>query len=360
MVERFVCHDDSPYYTETSPLFTLLPEYPEAGPNNCAETPTPSRRVSMDGESIKYVGSKALEVFFCSILRTTVQEYVDSHICVDKRTTVWAALCKRANLSTAILLATGWNIKPKYKDKNNHFAIRAALVLEEVRHSISDPLVMRWDPLGGQTRHSARHRDESSDNDDSQLPPQHSKIALTLELIDQEHRDHDTGISVLTFLSDVHFSTAQLGCLGYGMVFECIMASRDRQRCIAASILGWIMETDKVKIQKSRRIEVAVYCPIPGFSDGHVDDNEWVLRPICNCIASCYQFDALTSYSHDVPFLDVLLGNPSADASASIKAATGIVNVPPTIKLRPLNDTQKLAMESFLNSSPNSITIVQG
>jgi hypothetical protein len=270
-------------------------------------------------------------------------------------------MCKRANLSTAILPATGWNIKPKYKDKSNHFAIRAALVLEEVRHSISEPLVLRWDPLGGRTERRPHHHGEnSSDSDDSQLPPEHSRIALTLELIDQEQRDHDTGISVLTFQSDVHLSTDQLGYLNYGMVFECIMASRDRQRCIAASILGWIMETDKVKIQKSRRIVVAVYCPIPSFPDGHVDDNQWVLRPICNCLASCYQFDALTSYAQDVPFLDVLLGNPSPEASASIEAANSIVNLPPTIKLRPLNDTQKLAMASFLNSSPNSVTIVQG
>jgi hypothetical protein len=195
-----------------------------------------------------------------------------------------------------------------YKDKNNHFAIRAALVLEEVRHSIAEPLALRWDPANRLKPKASA----ASAGDDARLPSgQQSKVALKLELINQERKDH--GITALTFEASKHFSKSEAKCLTYGMVFECTLASCDRKRNIAGSILGLIMEGDKGKMRASGRIDIVVYCPVLCSSGLHDDEAQWVLRPICNCIGSCHQFVALTGYAHDVPFLDALLGNASPE-----------------------------------------------
>jgi hypothetical protein len=219
-----------------------------------------------------------------------------------------------------------------YKDKNNHFAIRAALVLEEVRHSIAEPLALRRDPANRLKPKASA----ASDRDVARIPSgQHSKAALKLELINQERKDH--GITSLTFEASKHFSKSKVKCLTYGMVFECTLASCDRKRDIAGSILGLIMEGDKAKMRASGRIDIIVFCPVP--------------------------------YAHDVPFLGALLGNAlseerSLSGSTSLEPATGSENVSLVAdgkKLCPLNDTNLIrAMDSFLNSAPNSITIIQG
>jgi Caulimovirus viroplasmin len=57
-----------------------------------------SRRITMDKDHVKQIGLKGLELFYCTILRTFVQVYAESHICVEKSATVWANLCALAAL----------------------------------------------------------------------------------------------------------------------------------------------------------------------------------------------------------------------------------------------------------------------
>jgi hypothetical protein len=190
-------------------------------------------------------------------------------------------------------------------------------------------------------------------------------MTLTLDLINQEEKDNN--ITVLTFQCKRSFSAAGAECLSCGMVFECALASCNPERNASRWILGRFRDTDKAQVCKSRRFDITVYCPLP--TSHCANETLWVLRPVCMCVSYCRQFDALKSYAEYVPFLKALLGQtPSGSLSAeqelTVLKETCNAHASPvagkgTVGLG-LIDSQKRAMDSFLNSPPNSITIIQG
>jgi hypothetical protein len=283
--------------------------------------------------------------FFAALLRSSPQEFLEAQTMDSKADALWVVICKRVGLT-----ALQAPIPAYVPDAQLHFDLRAALVLEEARHAISQPLAQKWkqrkDPSGTMT--------------------------LTAHYYEQQSQSSNLGHAKIVFCKHLPFTKDELFNIRPGTVFECL--PRDGQRTIQNVILGVVGSGKREKVETSRSFTLFIYRDSPH----KMEDTDWILAPINTLITELRQYEAMTCKLSSVGFLQNLLGNkgPSRNHMRfgdEIPAATnGMIEdyfqpaqlqgdgPAPMFKIPRLNPSQSKAASAFLESGQNSITIIQG
>jgi hypothetical protein len=294
--------------------------------------------------------------FFAALLRSSPQEFLEAQTVDSKAEALWEVICKRVNLT-----APKSPIPAYVGDAQLHFNLRAALVLEEARNAISHPLAQNW----------------------KQRKIPSGTMTLTAHYLEQQQgQSSNLGHAKIIFCKQQPFTKDELFNIRPGTVFECL--PRDAHRSIQNVILGVVGSSKREQIEKSRSFPLFIFRDTPH----KVEDTDWILTPINTLITELRQYEAMTCKLSSVAFLHSLLGNKGAThtrfddendekpAAASLgedsKVTQGAiedyfppmkvdVDAPsPMFKLPRLNPSQAKAASAFLDSAPNSITIIQG
>jgi hypothetical protein len=288
--------------------------------------------------------------FFASLLRSSPQEFLEAQTVDSKAEALWEVICMRVNLT-----ALKAPIPAYVQDAQLHFDLRAALVLEEARNAISQPLAQKWkqrkDPAGTMT--------------------------LTAHYLEQQSQSSNLGHAKIVFCKQLPFTKDELFNIRPGTVFECL--PRDGQRSIQNVILGVVGSGKREKVEKSRSFTLFIFRDTPH----KVEDTDWILAPINTLITELRQYEAMTCKLSSIGFLHSLLGNkgpthtrfgdekPAATSRTDSIVTNGSIedHFPPVqardepspmFKLPRLNPSQAKAASAFLESAQNSITIIQG
>jgi hypothetical protein len=292
------------------------------------------------------------ERFFASLLRSSPQEFLEADTVEQKSEALWGVICNRVNLKT--LKAP---IPACVQDPQVHFDLRAALVLEEARNAISQPLASKWKhrkvPSGTMTLTAHYHEEKSNANS-------------------------NLGHAKIVFVKQLPFTKDELFNIRPGGIFECL--PRDKQRSIQNVILGVVGSSARETIEKSRSFTLFIFRDVPH----KIEETDWIVAPITALITELRQFEAMTCKPSSIGFLHSLLGKkgpthvrfgedqkPAAVVKKVVKGAS--INdyfhpvqidcddePSPMFKLPRLNPSQSKAASTFLESPQNSLTIIQG
>jgi hypothetical protein len=280
--------------------------------------------------------------FFAALLRSSPQEFLEAQTVDVKADALWAVICKRVGLE-----ALTAPIPAYIADAQLHFDLRAALVLEEARHAISQPLAQKWKQRNG--------KDPSG------------TMTLTAHYSEQvQSQSSNLGHAKIVFCKLHPFTKDELFNIRPGTVFECL--PRDGQRSIQNVILGVVGSGKREKVEKSRSFTLFIFRDSPA----KMEDTDWILAPINTLITELRQYEAMTCKLSSVGFLQNLLGNKGPSRTHMLSdalmedyfpPASGQVPVDgpaPMFKMPRLNPSQSKAASAFLESGQNSITIIQG
>lgn len=147
-----------------------------------------------------------------------------------------------------------------------------------------------------------------------------------------------------------------------GQVMECSVFGND------SVLLGCVMPCSKDRIHKRAEFDLIIFQPLL-FTSGM----KWVLTPVNSFIGPCRQFEACTGNPEAVSFLQSLLGHKqySSEEACGVKEVmndettrvvkgTTAATEEPLFTVPILNESQEIAVSSFLKSPAKSISIVQG
>jgi hypothetical protein len=209
-------------------------------------------------------------------------------------------------------------------------------------------------------------------------------VSFALSLTDVDKREFNGTIS-LTFRRPFEygsngtnrFTPKEKEYLIAGNLFECYSESANSMGKI--TMLAIILPCSPERIYKQMEFDVKV--SLDEFNRQQQVGNvelDWILRPINNITSFERQFAALCREPEHIAFLHELLGNPPTTLTAftePMDVATLIsqeevitvdyssvegIQARPMINLPHLNETQDIAVASFLKSPAGSISIIQG
>ena len=316
------------------------------------------------------------ERFFACLLRSTPTE-----LCTNKKDAshgVWTTICNRVRLKPP-----QHPVLPSYayRDCHKHFAFRAALVLEEARHSVADG-------IAAMNRRQKRRHATKHDNGGGKRPPRTNRgdtienferLDVTLKRVEiRKKTDH----AVLTFSKPTGpFGANELACLRSGTVIACV---RSGQSFTTKNIrLGAVLPFNREDVLLSRSFPIMFFEPV-----NVPTESSFQLQPITSLLSEYRKYEACTNATvKSVPFLQDLLGGHGPthtrfgdedegacggnaidlcsddDSSKSISnSSTGFRSSQDqkSSRLPFLNDVQERAASTFLGSRSNSITLIQG
>lgn len=232
-------------------------------------------------------------------------------------------------------------------------AHRAALVMEESRHVISEALSSLWRQGGN-----------------------NNAIRVILNSMEtRKERNH----VVFCFEKNTSFTPRELYDIRPGCCFEILFpgeGSIDRSLLACVVSNGRDFEDDRTQ---QTRIQLMVFAPFGDLPR----IGQWRIRPVAALISNLRQFEACTGRAHRVPFLHALMGRKGAthtrftdedDESLSLDedgeekkeeedvicVDDDIVSTDEVFSLPILNTTQEFASRTYLKSSPGSIGVIQG
>lgn len=293
----------------------------------------------------------AFDRFFRALLSSSPIDYVHSETRSGSSCTLWNTLCRRLGLEDYCNVP----VQAVYELKVTHFAVRAALVLEESRHSIAAALARRWPDNPASQYRGAKQT--------------YKRMNLKVHVVEGT----DGGLSKVTLTSSMPFTPAQLYDIRPGSVLECI--PRDTPKNIGSVILAIVTTGNREDVDKQRQFQVLT---VRGVA---FQEAEWVATPLTTLVTELRCFEALTDQkSNTLGFLRPLLGAIPAkhtrfgedgtpkneepkekplteyfDKSLEPKQSRNQMFVCP-----PLNTAQERAAKAFLDADPNTITLVQG
>lgn len=291
----------------------------------------------------KQRSQSSFDRFFACLLEFSASDYVQSEESPADAEALWESLCLHVQLERPTMC-----IPARCNTAQQHFALRAALVLEESRAAIAQSLVQR---------------------------PEKPEVQLRLELTCFSQRKD--GARILTFKrvqvnsrgKPIWFNTKERDQLMAGTVWECQTTDK------AESVLGYVLPCDPERIIRQVEFDILIENNV-ALSKG----SDWVLTPVDTLLTAARQFVACTENPEQVPFLDALMGkNEKKNGGTRVVAGSSLGSMhnssPPTkgifegdttnhlssiFNLSQLNAKQEQAVTNFLGSKPKSITIVQG
>jgi hypothetical protein len=281
--------------------------------------------------------------FFSAILRCSPQELLETTVGAQNCT--WETICNRVGLQVPTA-----PVQSCYTDPALHFAVRAALVLEEARNSLHTELLNSWQRKNGFSNNK--------------------KIinvrAHYIEIMPNGH-------AKISFFKSQTYIKEELYDIRPGQVYLC--QPRDLKRSIDNVVLGVVTTANAATVEKTHIFQVTIFRPIPNGAEGA----EWSVTPIAGLITELRSFEAV-SYSGrgSLSFLHPLLGGKSPthtrfdsdedrDKTKAKKEPQTIISYftqqpkhPAMFNLPRLNDIQEAAALSFLKAAPGTISLVQG
>jgi hypothetical protein len=290
--------------------------------------------------------------FFCALLRSTPAEYRSTFASDGKASDLWRTICQRVSVPVPNEpLPSRYPVDKGDVDgggagANLHFDHRAALVLEEARQAIAQGLVC---PQGASGRGVGGAKSSSAVS--SMVLPVHN-VETT----------NTMGTLKLTFVKrSEKFKPDELSLLRPGNVVE--LRSRDffSHPAESSSVLAVLTSTNREQIEKSRQFQCLVFDPTVCIKQGQ----DWKMQIVASCISECRCFEAMTSATvRKSELVSNLLGHHKRDergdeippAKKCAKSMASFFDRHPS----ELNETQELASRAFLESAPNSITLIQG
>jgi len=319
--------------------------------------------------------------FFAAVLRTPPREYLGSSFedegggggnDSDAATAiaVWTKMCARVGLTAP----TG-RVSGNYEDADEHYDVRAALVLEEARAALAAGL-----------RRRSRNRGSGGSGTTTRVPG--TMTSLSAHYVERNHSK--AASSKITFRKRLPFTKEELFNIRPGGVFE---ASVRGGGSTTDSHFGVVVSAKRGATERSQSFDLVFYTDeLPPKLDG----TEFVVSPVENLICTFRCFEAMMSKT--VRNIEYLLGNKNEDdennnnnnnnynynynnslpgdgaSSSNAKARQYQASIgsylqrrprqgpppPPPFALKRLNRTQETCAATFLKSEQNSITITQG
>lgn len=334
---------------------------------------TPLERQHLDQAMLPTRGMSAMERFCAALLRSSAVDFARAADINDD--TLWATICRRVGLTPPTT-----RLPTRISRATHYFAPRAALVLEEARHALSEALAKR---------HASPQK--SSHN---------NPLAMTLH-IHQTEINHGTGHTRVTLrkLEGPTFTRDQLYHLRAGTVFACQVGNASSSKTNNHIHLAAILSANRDQVATKRQFTVMFFRPITVSGSTTL-----TLEPLESLVSQQRAFEAVTNYG-SIAFLSQLLGNKGAthtrfdddkskdaadmstseiadffkryDAEQEAKAhnkkpaasksnnssssqPASTTKISSIFTLRPLNPTQERAARTWMQSKPNTLTLVQG
>ena len=302
--------------------------------NHAADHTTVESRVAV----LPRVMRNPYERFFASLLRSTPQEYAASNNNNNNNNnqfSLWTDICHRVRLQP---LLKDEPIQAKYSDPREHFAVRAALVLEESRCAIAEGLAKRW---VGNRNGSSASRNNNNNNKKPAILPRPSKATMHVQCIKATDRNPETDRSDMTFQlssnnnnnnkqSSNHnndskhqqqkkFTKEQLFQLRPGTVVEILPTKTNAKisNNIEHAILGCIAFTSRDEMERDGIFSVMLFRDLPfREKDGDDDDDhpiiggDFAVTPVAGLISELRQFEACVhKNTPKVLFVNALMGH---------------------------------------------------
>ena len=289
--------------------------------------------------------------------------------------TLWADVCHRLgletvteekiNLAQACYRQEGFAIGLEGRKHLHHFRYRAALVLEETRHCLSEALAKsscenKQEQLllqqKSKLKSSRQQRHDGGSKGGASI-----SMRLSIQFV---IRRNEHGHAKVSAYNPCRWSREELQAIRLGTVFACIPCDsqwKKKQNSLKHVILGAVLKCDRDQLEEKRSFEVMWFRDVPL----QVEETDWMFTPLESFLTQLRCFEAMASPGA-VKFLPALLrGTPS-----ETKGKDSPIVKPPwwsslhpgslPFKMSKLNDTQERAASKFLGSPSKSITVVQG
>jgi hypothetical protein len=202
-------------------------------------------------------GLSSFERFFAGLLRSETSEFL------EKDMDTWTTICQRLKLPVP-----DGPIKSYYGDKNQHFACRAALVIEEARCSIANGVVAMHKRSKPSTINTKNNKPQKNNFQRRES----SSGVMVVSLVGIEPREK-TGHTVLTFAIKRNgpFTPDELSNLRHGQIFACVC--QNLAPTVANAHLGCVLPGNRKEIIDSKSFQVMIFKTIKKSSE-----TKWELR----------------------------------------------------------------------------------
>jgi hypothetical protein len=265
----------------------------------------PAKRIARPGDIGKSLDGElpfrmnAMERFFAALLRSSPLEFFASETSDVKSLALWQSICQRVGLS-----APTDPIQAVYENQRAHFEIRAALVLEEARAAISQPLARTW--KRNDSRSNPMGRNVMMLTASRSNPMGRNVMMLTAHLCDQRN---SSGHPSITFHNRQNFTRDELFQIRPGSIFQCIPRECP-DRTIHNIHLGAVVSTNRDQVENKKMFTCLFFreTDLPPT----IENTEWVIAPLCHLISELRAFEAMTIQPGDVSFLMDLMGKQRA------------------------------------------------
>jgi hypothetical protein len=327
------------------------------------------------------------------MLNATPMQYLKACHDFTLRQALWKETCERMRLTPPTHSLAGQSCSRK-----QHFNDRAALVLEESIHVLSEAIATRW---SGENRHVNSHSNSNSSAFRLQRKAKKDPCTMFLDLSERTFNSQSHVVFFEFTLPDhgAPFSKEQLFHLRTGTMVECVPASfefnRD-EKDLPQVVLACICMTNRSVSAKTRSFIVMT---VPQYDQFHLRCSLWAVTPLVSLVSEFRQLETcqlLRCGQISVPFLHTLLGQSlqqqvQLEASRQVLDLTHVAEEPEQEQDQPsrtnpstpprnskkkppppqqspsrcwslpqLNDIQAKATADFLISPAGTISLVQG
>ncbi|CAB9527053.1 Regulator of nonsense transcripts 1 [Seminavis robusta] len=242
------------------------------------------------------------EAFYVgAILSVSPRDYVESWSNHTTRRTVWKATASVLKLTPPVHSLAGQSLT-----RRQHCNDRAALVLEESIHVLSEAMAKRWS-----NRNNHRHGQSNKRSN--------SNTTMTLELSERTFNSRSQVVFFEFSLPDMAppFTKEQQFHLRTGTIVECVPANCQHQ--VDQVLLACICMTKRQITQKARRFVVMT---VPENEQRHIRCGLWAVTPLTSLVSEFRQLDTcnlIRSGHAPLPFLQTLLGQQQKSTKAGSK-----------------------------------------
>lgn len=190
---------------------------------------------------------KPFDRFFGALLRSSANDYALAFGDSTKEVRLWTTVCQRLGLTVPKQA-----IQSRYNNPADHFSIRAALVVEESRHMLSQEISRSTCKVGR-----------------SSLSIMTSVASHYSERSGKQSMDS----TKVTFHKCTKYAKEELFHIRNGSIFRCF--PRDGPQSLQDSWLGVVCKANRDETIKTHGFQLQFFLPLPLFVG-----SEWVCSPV--------------------------------------------------------------------------------
>lgn len=311
-------------------------------------------------------GLPPFERFFAGLLRSEARDFLEANR--KGGTETWKTICQRLSLPVP-----NGPLPPSYNGQRDHFAYRAALVMEEARFSVAEGVrsLEKWLHGSAKRKHPSSSPSTRTSNSNAAI------LGLFITGIQYKEK---TGHSTLTFTKKTDLTRDEIQSLRHGTVLS--LCNQERQSTVDNVLLACVLPQSREDIVQLKSFSVMVFKKASISTTGL-----WDVVPIASLLTEQRMFEACQNFFtgfKSIPFLFPLLGGkgPShlrfqedddgemyavqaenghqAHLEEEKQEGNSSKSLQEIFRVPPLNETQEKAARSFLGAEEDTITLVQG